>query len=235
MNTFDLSKKFFDWAVNNPDLVRPIHGILYFYIIDLNNRLAWVEKFSLPSYNTMHSIGVSNYKTYSKALGELKEYGFIRIIQVSKNQHTACVVALVKNTKALPKQLPKQCSGTALGTVVINKPLKHSKHDDDVLKNSPTTSTFSISECRAKYDKEYIDAKIKICESHNILHTNLQIFQNTFDSELISLGKKEKDFKDYADHFAKWINKKGVEGRKKILSEHFDKSNKKIDPSDKYK
>jgi len=48
----------------------------------------------------MEATGIRNYKTYSKCLKDLVEFGFIRIVQEAINQHQAVVVAWGKNTKA---------------------------------------------------------------------------------------------------------------------------------------
>jgi len=97
---YALTKLWFDFAENNPEKHRPIHGILFLWIVELNNTLGWTEKFKLPSIYSMHMIGASTYKTYKKALDDLVKWGFIRIVSKSVNQYTACVVTLVKNTNA---------------------------------------------------------------------------------------------------------------------------------------
>lgn len=127
MNTFELSRNWFDFAYENTDMVKPVHTALYFYCIDLGNRLAWIPKFGLPTDVTMTAIGIKNYKTYSKAFDALVKWGFITLHQRSKNQYTANVIGLVKNTKAVTKahskalsnHLPKQVQSI----VDINKPI----------------------------------------------------------------------------------------------------------------
>jgi hypothetical protein len=96
---YALTKRWFDFALNNPDLINPTHGILWIWIVEHNNTLGWKEKFGLPTIYSMGAIGVRNYKTYKKTLDDLVKWGFIQIISKSVNQHTSCVVALVKNTK----------------------------------------------------------------------------------------------------------------------------------------
>jgi hypothetical protein len=59
----------------------------------------------------MEAIGIKNYKTYSKAFTDLVEWGFISVIQKSKNQYSANIIALVKNTKASTKALSKASLG----------------------------------------------------------------------------------------------------------------------------
>lgn len=53
------------------------------------------------------AIGIKNYKTYSKTFEDLIEWGFIRLLQRSKNQYSSNIIAIVKNTKAHTKALSK--------------------------------------------------------------------------------------------------------------------------------
>ena len=92
-----------------------------------SNRLGWKEKFGLPTGMAMEAIGIKNYKTYGKTFSELVEFGFVKLIEKSKNQYSSNVIALVKNTKAHTKALtkaslkhiPKQSSSTAHSSVSI--------------------------------------------------------------------------------------------------------------------
>lgn len=131
LNGYDLSRDWWDWAFENPEKVTPNHAALYFFIIEHCNRLGWKEKFGLPTEMTKNAIGISNYRTYSKAFEDLIEWGFIRVIERSKNQYSANVVALVKNTiattKALSKATQKHLQKQVHGTVGIIKPLTINK------------------------------------------------------------------------------------------------------------
>lgn len=89
------------------------------------NRLGWKEKFGLPSQMAMDAIGVSHYNTYSKAFSDLVEWGFFTVIQRSKNQYSANIIALSKNDeahdKALDKAMIKHASKQGGSTVGIDK------------------------------------------------------------------------------------------------------------------
>ncbi|TDQ27673.1 hypothetical protein [Tenacibaculum caenipelagi] len=133
MNSYELSRQWFDFSFENPELIRPIHTAIYFFAIEQCNRLGWKEKFGLPSHMVMEAIGVKNWKTYKKGLTDLVNWGFIDMIEESKNQHTSNIVAIVNNTKATTKALDKatsiqsikQSQSTLQGTVSINKPINH--------------------------------------------------------------------------------------------------------------
>lgn len=129
MNSYELSRNFCEWAFNNPDKIRPIHYAIYYFSIEHCNRLGWKDKFGLPSQMVMEAIGVKNWKTYIAGLNDLIEFGFIEMIEISKNQYSSNIIAIVKNTKAntkaldkaLSKHSTKHCSGTYQSTVSIDK------------------------------------------------------------------------------------------------------------------
>jgi len=129
MNSYELSRNFCEWAFNNPEKIKPIHYAIYYFSIEHCNRLGWKDKFGLPSQMVMEAIGVKNWKTYSNGLNELIEFGFIEMIEISKNQYSSNIIAIVKNTKAhtkaldkaLSKHSTKHCSITYQSTVSIDK------------------------------------------------------------------------------------------------------------------
>jgi len=110
LNSYDLSRAWFEWSFNNPEIIKPIHSAIYFFAIEHCNRLGWKEKFGFPSQMVMEAIGVKNWRTYSKALNDLVEFGFIDMIETSKNQYSSNIIAIVKNTKAHTKALDKALS-----------------------------------------------------------------------------------------------------------------------------
>ena len=110
MNSYELSRSFTDWCFSNPEKVKPIHYAIYFFAIEHCNRLGWKYKFGFPSQMVMEAIGVKNWRTYSSGLDELVEFGFIEMIEISKNQYSSNIIAIVKNTKAHTKALDKALS-----------------------------------------------------------------------------------------------------------------------------
>ena len=91
--------------------------------------MGWAEKFALPAYMAMGAIGVSHHNTYSKAFDDLVEWGFFHLVQKSKNQHTANIIALSKIDTALYTALDKatlnhiaeQAQEQGDSTITINK------------------------------------------------------------------------------------------------------------------
>jgi hypothetical protein len=137
MNSYELSRNFVDWAFENPDKIKPIHYAIYFFSIEHCNRLGWKDKFGLPSQMVMEAIGVKNWRTYSSGLNELVDFGFIKMIETSRNQYSSNIVAIVKNTKAstkastkaldkaLQQHVQKQGAKQSQSTVSIDKQLNN--------------------------------------------------------------------------------------------------------------
>jgi len=107
MNSYELSRLWFDWAFSNPSKITPAHGILYFFCIEHCNRLGWKKEFGLPTGMAKEAIGIRSYNTYKKVLDDLVEWGFIKMIEKSKNQYSSNIIALSKFDKAHDKALDK--------------------------------------------------------------------------------------------------------------------------------
>src|SRR5574344_1207802 len=71
------------------------------------------------------AIGIRNFRTYTKTLNDLVEWGFIIMVEKSKNQYSSNIVAIVQNakahTKALDKAMQKQLQKQSNSTVTIDK------------------------------------------------------------------------------------------------------------------
>lgn len=107
MNSYELSRNWFDWCFDNPEKIKPVHTALYFFCIEHCNRLGWKEKFGLPTEMVKSAIGVHSYNTYIDALNNLVEWGFINMVQKSKNQYSSNIIALSNFDKATTKALDK--------------------------------------------------------------------------------------------------------------------------------
>jgi len=164
MNSYELSRIWFDFCFENPEKIKPNHTALYFFIIEHCNRLGWKEKFGLPMEMAKEAIGISNYRTYSKTFEDLVNWGFIIIHQKSKNQYSANVVAIAQNTKATTKALDtamqKHSQKQVHGIVGIDKP-------NNLITNKPINiyrsfahlkiSIEEFEKLNLEYPKEMID------------------------------------------------------------------------------
>jgi hypothetical protein len=170
MNSYELSRAFCNWAFENPEKIKPIHYAIYFFTIEHCNRLGWKEKFGLPSQMVMEAIGVKNWRTYSEGLNELISFGFLTMIETSKNQYSSNIIAIVNFTKA----------PTEAGTKALDKAL--SKHGT---KQSQSTVSIDKQLNKEQLNKEQLEKrKLEFAST-------LEPFLNTYGKELL------KDFYDY--------------------------------------
>jgi len=133
MNIYDLSRNFFNFSFENPEKIKPNHIAIYFFAVEHCNRLGWKQKFGLPTTMVMEAIGIKSYTTYINSLNDLVSYGFIKMIEKSKNQYSSNIVALSNFDKAHDKALDKalikhtskhmvkQCESTHQSIVSIDK------------------------------------------------------------------------------------------------------------------
>jgi len=134
MNSYELSRRFFDWSFENPEKVSPTHIAMYFFIIEHCNRLGWKEKFGLPTTMVKDAIGIKNFRTYTNALNDLVEWGFIKMIEKSKNQYSSNIIAIVQYTKASTISTTK-----ALDKALQSHSTKQSKSIDSIDKPNNNT------------------------------------------------------------------------------------------------
>lgn len=112
MDGYSLSEAWFDFVSKNADKVECKHSALFYYIVEVFNKRKWPDVVGLPTDFTMGILNIGSYKTYKKTFDDLVAFGFIEVVEQSKNQFTSTKIALVKNakadTKADSKHLPKQ-------------------------------------------------------------------------------------------------------------------------------
>jgi len=94
MSYFQLTRNWWDFCFENPEKIKPCHSALYLFIVESCNRQGWRPKFGLPSESTKTSIGIRSYKTYMSTLKDLIDWGFIIMIEESKNQYSANLISL---------------------------------------------------------------------------------------------------------------------------------------------
>ena len=107
LNGYSLTRNWFDFAGQHPELLTPTHTAMYLYLVDLNNSLGWKEKFFAPAKQTMHFISLKSYNTYSKVFKDLVAFGFVKIITESKNQYQSNLIKLSNFDKAQNKAIGK--------------------------------------------------------------------------------------------------------------------------------
>src|SRR5680860_1836650 len=95
MSGYKFTRAWFDFCFDNPEKIKPVHHAIYHFALERCNRLGWKKKFGFPTDFAMETLGIKNYRTYSKALNDLVSFGFIKMIEKSKNQHTCNVICLL--------------------------------------------------------------------------------------------------------------------------------------------
>lgn len=156
INGYELTRQWFDYSFENPGKVSPTHTALYCWLVELNNRLGWKKHFGAPASYCMEAIGIKSYNTFHKTFLDLIEWGFVEVVQKSKNQYSANVIALsIFNKaldkaldKALQKHLTKQSESTCNIDKQVNKetkkPLNTPVHSDPVLKTDFIDSIIQV-------------------------------------------------------------------------------------------
>mgnify|MGYP000064821938 CR=1 FL=1 len=187
MNGYELSKAYWDFAFENPEKISPSHAAIYFFAIEVCNRLSWKSKFGLPTAYAMDVLGIAKHSTYSKYLNDLVEWGFITMHQKSKNQYTANVISL---SFALPKK------GKAMGKAMVEQGAKRVASDGSIDKPNKTIETkkegvslpFSSNDFKNAWDdwKEYKSKEHKF-------KFNSTVSEKSALGKLKSLGGNEKE------------------------------------------
>ena len=214
MNGYNLTRAWYDFKFDNVGKVKAVHSDMYFYIIDLWNRLGQKDCFGLPTSVTMEALGINSYNTFKKVLDDLIEFKFIVLISESKNQHSSKVIALVtalkENYKATDKALDKahaKATDKALDKA-SNKAL------DSITKqlNNRTNEQLNneIKEIKEIKEKEVFDLEIEnkkptskksnvevLSKYHDELETVLQIFNEVLKTDY-------RSYKSFSANYEYW-------------------------------
>lgn len=166
LNSYQLSRFFWDFAFENPSKIKPIHCAIYFFSIEHCNRLGWKKEFGLPTSMVIEAIGVKSYSVYKTAFDDLVKYNFFDVIQYSKNQYSSNIIALKENykanakahtkatTKALDKAILKQRQKQSNSIVSIDK---QETIEQETINNTNTIKSFDFKKAFLDLD---VDVKI---------------------------------------------------------------------------
>ena len=213
LNSYELSRKWFNYSFDNPEKVKPIHSAIYFFAIEHCNRLGWKQKFGFPSQMVMEAIGVKNWRTYSKALNDLVEFGFIEMVEISKNQYSSNIIAIVKNTKAPTKALDKALSthSTKQGqsTVSIDKQYNKEQDNNITIKEEILNSQIWL---------DSLGMKLKI---PNIKELLIDFVKNQ-ELEVGEGNGLNRNLDDVKNHFVRWVKLQPEAQPKKAIKKPTD-------------
>ena len=226
MNGYDLSRSFWDFSFENPDTVKPNHIALYFFAIEHCNRLGWKKKFGLPTSMAMEAINIKSYNTYIEAFRDLVEWGFIELVQKSKNQYSSNIIALSKFDKALDKALDKaivkhdECSikkhqSTIQSTVQSKRSID--KHINNNIYIKDETKIFTTDDAFKIFDDEGVRGRYfsKISEMYSMNDKKVKSEFNKW--KLHNEDNNFNDEKHLKNSFNLWM--RNVKPDKKELEE----------------
>ena len=213
MDYFKLTREFWDFAFENPEKIKPNHCALYLFIVEHCNRLGWKQKFGLPTTMAKDAIGIRSYNTYINTLVDLVDFGFIDMLEKSKNQYSSNIIALSNNDKAVVKALDKafikhdtkQSESTIQSIDSINK--------QDTIYNKPITIyndvfeseviEFSFKDFWALYPNKIGKAKAET-SFNKVLKKDLEILEYH-----LNYFVKNPPFKEYSyPHATTYLNQK---------------------------
>jgi hypothetical protein len=94
MSGYDLSRLWFSFAFENPD-VKPVHTALFFWIVERANASGWKKVIDIQTEKSMESLGITDWRTYKNGLQFLHDNNIIAWLEKSKNQYTCNKVSLL--------------------------------------------------------------------------------------------------------------------------------------------
>ena len=159
INGYSLSRQWFNFCFENPEKIKPNHTALYFFIIEHCNRLGWKSKFGLPTAMAKEAIGIRSYNTYINTLNDLVKFGFIVMVEKSKNQYTANIVALSNFDKAQYK---------ALDEAIVKNEVCSIKKSESTVQSTIQSTGESISSIDKQINQEPLTVENQI----NIISLN---------------------------------------------------------------
>ena len=232
LSLYELTRNFWDFCFENPDLVKPNDIALYFFILEHNNRLGWKTKFGLPTSMAMEATSIKSYNTYKASRERLVEWGFILMVQESKNQYSSCIVAVSKfdkaNNKALDKALTKHSTTHSESTIQssdqstlqitdsIDKQINNITNKQEEEENH-TPSYLQRYLIEIEEVEEFLNSdqkwKEEVCMQNQITTSELETHINSFVKLIRLRGETSKTPKDAKGHFVNWYNQENQKSK----------------------
>lgn len=107
MSGYELSRQWFDFLFENPDITNVSQTALYMWLIELNNRKGFSEKFVFNTEDACSYTGIKDRKTVWSALNKLTDFGFVTIISKATNQNQVTTISIINNKVNSNKCLDK--------------------------------------------------------------------------------------------------------------------------------
>jgi len=215
MNSYELSRNWFDWCFANPEKPNPNHHAIYFFAIEHCNRLGWKDKFGFPSQMVMEAIGIKNWRTYSVSLNDLVEWGFIKMIEKSKNQYSSNIIAIVKNTKAHVKALDKalQKHSAEQGKSIVSIDKQYNNKPNNKEQEEKPKKVLSVDDFLVWFNDQG--------EKFNGKLGNFRILSKTTTNNLRELRKTHPNTTDWSKAYFVMSRSEWVKETKNCTPDHF--------------
>lgn len=222
LDYYALMRNFWDFAFENPEVIKPVHCALYAFTVEHCNRLGWKQKFGLPASMVLDAIGIKSYSVYKKTFDELVDFGFIEVIQYSRNQHSSNIVALKENCKAnykaydkasvkhVTKQVPKHITthlpkhGEYNNTNIHNTNLPINNSEIKNFGNDDIDINVSHAEILKFESQSWIES---VAMQEKIPIEEIQIKIDDFVLFLKTTTTQHKNKKAFITHFVNWLPK----------------------------
>ena len=214
MNGYNLIRDWYNFKFENPSKVKAIHSDFYCYLIDRWNRLGQKQEFGLPTSVTMEALGIGSYNTYKKTLQDLIDFGFIKLVTESKNQHQSKVIALSKNDKASTKALD-EATTKAIDKATDTITKQENKETNEQYRSFAHLS-ISINEfykLELDYYKKDIDAILDNIQNYalNKKYRSLYLTAKNWLNDIPKKGQEVKPYKTGDDILVENITRKLAE------------------------
>ena len=214
---YTLYRNFWNFAFANPEKIKPTHVAIFSFAIEHCNRLGWKQKFGLPTSMAMEAIGVCSYNTYSKAFNELVEFGFITLIEKSRNQYSSNIIALSKFTKADTKALDKallmhgrkQVQSTDESTDSIDRQdYNNTSLQDYNNTNGDVADEINYLEVHQSFADRLLLNDLE-CQAIFEVSEKRVTYEllNTFIAHLTNQSKVYNHYSEFKKHFSNWMRK----------------------------
>ncbi len=201
---FTLTKRFWKWAAENPEKVKPAIVAVYFSAVELCNKLGWPDKFGIPTDTTRELTGISSRTTYTKVFNELVENGLVMLIRKSPNQHKSTIIAFPKNEQARFKNPDTAVSKNEQAHIQAREQQRDGT--DTIIKPLKTDINFKDNINNADFLKKALYGNEKLVES--LRPTSQHV--DGFIAEKLSTREnlKWKEESDFYKHFRYWVEYK---------------------------
>ncbi|MBF7090485.1 hypothetical protein IUY40_02855 [Flavobacterium sp. ALJ2] len=218
LDYFKLMRDFWDYAFKNPEIIKPNHCAIYAFAVEHCNRLGWKEKFGFPTSMVLDAVGIKSYSVYKKSFDELVDFGFFEVIEYSKNQYSANIIALKENSKALDKALDKAFvkhsikQAESTDQSILQRTGSIIKQDTNIpLKPLKQFTKNEIFGNEILQDQIWLEA---ISMKNKIPVENISDWILKFNEKLVVECDDKINKQDYAGHFSRWLTGEVLKSKK---------------------